>query len=61
MKETKAEVRIIGIVLLVLGALVFIRFTNDHMECDTIITEVISVHGEKISTEKHICKEKFNL
>ena len=39
----------------------FIYFSNDHVECETLTEITYGLNGEKITTETHNCKEKFNL
>ena len=48
------------IVLFTFGTLVFIHYNNDHIECKNVTTKAIGQKGEKISTTKHICKEKYS-
>ena len=52
---------IISIAILTVGVLLFIHFTNDHAECETIVENTIGRNGESISTTKHICNETFNI
>lgn len=51
---------IITIGILTFGILTFIHFSNDHKECSKVTEHHIGQNGEKISTERHICKERFN-
>lgn len=51
---------IFGIGLFTIAILVFICYSNDHVECEELTENTIGVNGEKISTTRHICKEKFN-
>jgi len=51
---------ILGIVILTAGILTFIHFSNDHVECETIVENSVGINGEIITTEKHICNERFN-
>lgn len=52
---------ITGIVLLTAGILIFIHFSNDHAECETVVENSIGTHGEIVTTERHICNERFNI
>jgi hypothetical protein len=49
---------VIGIATI--GAFIFIYYTNDHRECENIVELAIGDNGEQVSTEQHICKERFN-
>ncbi len=42
-------------------ALYFIYNSNDHIECEIKTEVTYGSKGEKIITDTHICKEKFNL
>ena len=42
-------------------AIVFIKKTNDHKECETQTEIVYGNDGDKTITEIHMCKEKYNL
>lgn len=49
------------VILISIGSIIFIIHTNDHEECE-LKTEInYSKNGEKIVSEIHICKEKYNL
>lgn len=48
------------LVLITIGSLLFIKSSNDHKECSTEIEHSKDSNGNNISTEKHICKEKYN-
>lgn len=48
------------LVLITIGSLLFIKNNNDHKECSTEIVHSKDAEGNSISTEKHICKEKYN-
>lgn len=52
---------LLGIAAFTVGILVFIHFNNDHLECENAVEFSVGQNGEKISTQRHICKEKFNL
>ncbi|SFZ95189.1 hypothetical protein SAMN05428642_1116 [Flaviramulus basaltis] len=60
MKRKTIITYILGISLTTFLILVFIHFSNDHVECENKIENTIGANGEKISTKKHICKEQFN-
>lgn len=60
--NTKAQIIfLLGAVVLTVGIVIFIYFSNDHTECENIIEQSIGANGEKISTARHLCKERFNL
>ena len=50
-----------GFILFIVGFLVFIHFSNDHIECENIIEHTAGENGEKITTERHLCKESFSI
>jgi hypothetical protein len=50
------------LVLLSVLAILFITDSNDHKECSHIQETKTSNNGTVIvTTDKHVCKEKFNL
>ncbi|HAT76417.1 MAG TPA: hypothetical protein DCS19_06135 [Flavobacterium sp.] len=51
---------LVSILILTLSVLTFIRFSNDHIECGTIVKKEVDKNGNKINKEEHICKEKYN-
>ena len=51
---------VLGVALITLGVVCFIHFNNDHIECINVTEHSLGENGEKITTEKHICKERFN-
>lgn len=48
------------ILILTLSVLAFIRFSNDHIECNAVVINKLEKNGNKVVLEKHICKEKYN-
>jgi hypothetical protein len=50
-----------AIVLTTVAIVIFIHFSNDHMECENYTEHSIGQNGEKISTEKHLCRERLSL
>ncbi|WP_179377180.1 hypothetical protein [Winogradskyella wichelsiae] len=49
------------VILISIGSVIFIIHTNDHEECE-LKTEInYGENEEKIVSEIHICKEKYNL
>ena len=61
MKKTKLITLILGITMVTIGVLVFIHFSNDHIECENVVKYSIGENGESIKEVKHICKERFHL
>jgi len=49
-------------IIVVLSAVIFIciKRSNDHIECETKTEIAYGNNGEKIISEIHICKEKYN-
>lgn len=48
-----------GIIIIGIAALVFIHFTNNHMECNTVTKISVGLNGEKVVVDRHICKERY--
>ena len=61
MNKNTLIIFLFGIAVLTVGILGFIYFSNDHAECETYTEHSIWQNGERIATEKHVCKERFNL
>jgi len=51
----------LAIVICSAGLITFVYVSNDHLECETSSVVTYGEAGEKITTETHICKEKYNL
>jgi hypothetical protein len=49
-----------SILIVTAAILLFIHFSNDHIECGTVLNTVKNANGEIVQTENHICKEKYN-
>lgn len=60
MKKSTFVFTIISIFVITIGSVIFIKYENDHKECSQKVEFSIGENGEKIKTERHICKEKFN-
>ena len=41
--------------------ILFIKKSNDHLECNNESVTIENSNGEIITTNKHICKEKYSL
>lgn len=48
------------LILGTIASIIFIRNSNDHKECSTIIVHSKEANGNDVTTESHICKEKYN-
>nr|WP_322624874.1 hypothetical protein [uncultured Flavobacterium sp.] len=59
MKPKLMLTALLAVVLLVLGGVLFIHFTNDHKECETVKEYSVTPKGEKIVIERHVCRERF--
>ena len=57
----KRESIVIMSVIITCISIVFIKLSNDHIECKTIKEDIHYVDGSKVSKMKHVCNEKFNL
>lgn len=49
-----------SIIISTVSILLFIHYSNDHVECETISSTAKNANGETFTIENHICKEKFN-
>jgi preprotein translocase subunit YajC len=50
------------LISIVVMVLLFIRDSNDHKECSEIQeTKTIANGSTVVTTNKHVCKEKYNL
>lgn len=57
----KKNILVLGLILIgTISALIFIHFSNDHKECDTVTNTTTDSNGNSVKTEEHICKEKYN-
>ncbi len=57
----KKNILILGLILIgTITALIFIHFSNDHKECDTVTNSLTDSNGTSVKTEEHICKERYN-
>lgn len=57
----KMSIISISIILFSVLVVMFIIYSNNHNECETKTETTIGNNGEKITTEVHVCKERFNL
>ncbi|WP_157717181.1 hypothetical protein [Formosa sp. Hel1_31_208] len=51
----------LAIVIVGAGLITFMYVSNDHSECERTSIVTYGKAGEKITTETHICNEKYNL
>ena len=49
------------LILFSITTFIIITKTNDHKECHRKTEFSYGTHGEKIISEIHVCKEKYNL
>lgn len=42
-------------------AILFIKVSNDHLECYNETETIEHSNGTVVTTNKHICKEKYNI
>ena len=42
-------------------AILFIKKSNDHIECYNETKTIENSSGKVVTTNKHICKEKYNI
>jgi hypothetical protein len=60
MTKEKLIFVLLGILILTSLNLIFIKQSNNHEECNNVITYSKNVNGENVKFEKHECKERFN-
>ena len=48
-----------SIFTLTVSVLIFIHFSNDHKECDTIVKSHLDVNGNTVRIVEHTCKENY--
>ncbi|MGO4905221.1 hypothetical protein [Flavobacterium sp. W20_MBD1_R3] len=39
----------------------FIKISNDHLECDTILKRELDKNGFEVTKQEHVCNEKYSL
>ena len=39
----------------------FIHFSNDHIECETVVKKYKNNDGDIVTRTEHVCKEKYSL
>ncbi len=61
MSRLKLIGTLLGIFLITIGVVIFILFSNDHAECETVVENSIDTNGEIVTTERHICNERFKI
>lgn len=49
-----------ALTIITLGVVMFIVFSNDHVECEHTTKTYTDADGNKVTENKHICKEKFS-
>ncbi|MNK07030.1 hypothetical protein D3C87_249360 [compost metagenome] len=49
------------LIVATVSTVMFIRFSNDHKECHNNIKQITNADGITVTTEEHICKEKFSI
>jgi uncharacterized membrane protein YgaE (UPF0421/DUF939 family) len=60
MNKQKLITFILGIGVTTAVALYFINVSNDHIECQYSVENSIGENGEKVTTKRHVCKERYN-
>lgn len=58
--KLKAIVLAGTLIVATVSTIMFIRISNDHKECQTNTTQATNEDGTVVTTEEHICKERFN-
>lgn len=60
MKINPIKIYFSAVIILFLSFLIFIKFSNDHIECETKIFNYIDKNDFKVTKTEHVCKERFN-
>ena len=60
MKNIKIYIISLLIVTLFCTVYYFIKTSNDHLECETVVSTTIDKNGNKVVDTRHICKEKYS-
>jgi hypothetical protein len=61
MKKYTGVASIMLMIMLAIAAVLFIRLSNDHQECEEVIKHSQNANGNDVVTTEHVCKEKYNL
>jgi len=56
----KLALILVSIIISTVSILFFIHYSNDHVECETIVNKVKNTDGEIVTKVSHICKEKYS-
>lgn len=48
------------IIVATVALFLFIRFNNDHRECEQITEKLKNAKGEIVLHKRHVCKETFS-
>lgn len=51
----------LALVIVCSGVISYLYVSNDHSECNSTLVTTYGENAETITTETHVCKEKFNL
>ena len=43
------------------STITFIKISNDHLECDTILKIELDKNGFEVTKQEHVCNEKYSL
>jgi hypothetical protein len=60
MGTTKILLFIALLFVISFSTIFFIKSSNDHIECDTILKRELDKNGNKVTVEEHVCKEKYS-
>lgn len=58
----KKKTFVVGLVFLLvfIGALLFIKWNNDHLECVQTVEQHRDTRGNLVLEKRHVCREKFS-
>lgn len=59
MKNNKIYIISLLIGTLFCTAYYFIKISNDHLECETMISTKVDKNGNEMVKKSHLCKEKY--
>lgn len=61
MKKRSFLIAIALLLVVTLGTVLFIHYSNDHKECEETIVHTTDTNGNDVVVTEHHCKENFHL
>lgn len=60
MKKRKGFLLLGMMIVATIGGILFIKYSNNHTECESTTLTYKDANGNKVTETQHICKEKFS-